>query len=1325
MPIEADPSQPLNLTPVKQALLEIRELRARLAQFQQAGHEPVAIVGVGMRLPGGVSDSSSFWQLLKDGKDAITDVPRDRWLPLNRCAGQPLQTIRGGFLEAVYDFDPEFFHINPREAESLDPQQRLLLEVVWETLENGGIPPDSLAGNQVGVFLGLSNSDYGRKLLADERSIDAHSSINAWSLAAGRIAYFLNTHGPALVIDTACSSSLSALHLACQSLRSRECSVAIVAGANLILSPELNVAFSKTGMLAGDGQCKTFDDSADGYVRSEGCASILLKPLKQALEDRDRVLAVIRGSAINHDGRSAGLTAPNGSAQEAVIREALRAADVAPCSVDYVEAHGTGTALGDPIELEALARAYGGERTDSLQVGAVKTNLGHLEAAAGIAGVLKVVLALNNESLPPSLHFREGNKRLDWRSLPLSVTTGAVPWLRSERPRRAGISSFGFSGTNAHVILEEAPPEEKSPSSRTERPLHLLCLSAASEAALRAVVSACRAAFLKTDADFADICFTANAGRSHHAHRLALLADSRDEAIERLGLWLTSGAAKGVVAGRPSEQKPAVAFIYSTATSYAPEFVHQLQKQFPYFETAFEQCQAVCELAGGRDEFVAARHFSFSVGYALSQLWISLGIKPVVVLGDSFGEYVAAVVAHVISLDDAVQMIGGSASTYQEAQFSRPQVTMVSSVTGRVENERICTLAYWEHRSADDTRFAEALRTISHRRDHFFLQIRPGLQIFETLQSLYCQGIDIDWKGWYRGYSRTKVCLPTYPFQRRTLRVGKTPEAEHAEISDTMWKAAVAAALRQSESGPLGWNVRQYPKKWECLQRLTLAHIEKALFTGGVFRQEGDYETLDSVVAKCGFASSHRRLIDRWLMHLVHARFLRRETDEQYTCVKPFSNLDLAPYWNESEELLSDDPESLAYLRQCAALLVDVLRGRKSPLETLFPGGRFALAEGLYEHSQQARYLNPIVAAAVKQAAQSLPVARDLRAIEIGAGTGGTTAAIVEQLSPNTTEYWFTDLSDLFLARAQVKFNDFSFLRFAKFDLDVAPESQGFPRHSFDLVVAANVIHATRDLRKSLRTVEQLLAPGGLLILCESTTHFAWFDITTGLVEGWQHFDDEIRTGNPLLSAQQWIDLLNESGFLSAQQMPEAGSLAESVGQHVILARTFLTAGGEETEIRPVSMTTVASVENQARDFDVLLTALRQADAVERYELMLDYVRRCLRQVFHLDPGYGLESRDRFSDLGMDSLLALELRTVLERELPIETMPAILAFDTGTPGSLAKALLTFLFPPNPEAKPENGRQAAQPRYATEEIEQLSDADVEELLLQRLQIQGKS
>jgi acyl transferase domain-containing protein len=471
----------------------IATLEAELASYKTAQHEPIAVIGMGCRFPN-AENLSAFWQLLRNGVDAIGEAPAERWDVDAHYHPDPdmpgkMYTRAGGFLQQVDGFDAPFFGVAPREALMLDPQQRLLLEVTWETLEHAVLPPTALP-KRTGVFIGIGTNEYLHHLLqrgADQ--IDAYLDMgNAFSTASGRLSYLLGIHGPCFSLDTACSSSLVAVHLACQSLRRGECDAALSGGVALMLSPAYTINLSKARMLSPEGRCKTFDAAADGYVRGEGCGMVLLKRLSDAEANGDNILAVIRGTAINQDGRTSGLTVPNGPAQQDVIHQALADGGLQPAQIGYIEAHGTGTSLGDPIEMGALGAVFG-TRQDRLYVGSLKTNMGHLEASAGVAGLIKTIMTVQHGEIPPHLHFQHPSPRIDWQQLPITIPTTLTPW-RTET-RIAGVSSFGFSGTNAHVIVSAWQPKQKpqaSDSKLATRPVHLFTLSAKNKTALQALV---------------------------------------------------------------------------------------------------------------------------------------------------------------------------------------------------------------------------------------------------------------------------------------------------------------------------------------------------------------------------------------------------------------------------------------------------------------------------------------------------------------------------------------------------------------------------------------------------------------------------------------------------------------------------------------------------------------------------------------------------------------------------------------------------------------------------------------------------------------------
>ncbi|MEO1374089.1 MAG: type I polyketide synthase [Cyanobacteria bacterium J06635_10] len=907
-------TQNTNYRPLlEKALLELRNMRSVVDNMEQTQREPIAIIGMGCRFPGGADNPEAYWDLLRDGVDAIKEIPSQRWdveefYDANPKVKGKMYAKYGGFLDEVDKFDAQFFGISPREAVNLDPQQRLLLEVSWEALEHSGIAADKLKGSSTGVFVGLSMDDYSQLSFnsGDRTQIDAYNTLSILrSMAAGRLAYTLGLQGATMQLDTACSSSLLAVHLACQSLRTRECNMALAGGVNLILSPEASIGLSKLKALSKDGRCKTFDAGADGYGRGEGCGIIILKRLSEAVADNDNILAVIRGSAANHDGASNGLTAPSGVAQEALLRQALQNARVEPSQVQYVEAHGTGTSLGDPIEVLALGTVLGEGRSkdNPLTIGSVKTQLGHLESAAGVAGLIKVILSLQHNQIPAHLHFNNPNPYIPWDKLPVTVPTQPIKW---DTPQRlAGMSSFGMSGTNVHVILESAPEVEVKEESEFERPLHLLSLSAKSDAALVNLVEDYQR-FLSShqETSLTDICFTANTGRSHFEHRLAFVADSTTNLQEKLSNFLDNPSAE-ITNHSEFQPNQKIAFLFTGQGSQYAGMARELYETQPMFRQIIDYCdevlrpyleQSLLSVIYGSNtsllnDTVYAQPALFAIEYGLAQLWKSWGIEPDAVLGHSLGEYVAACVAGVFSLEDGLKLIAKRASLMQamprngamvsvfatearvsaaiepfsdkvsiaaingpesvvisgedravdvvvaqlkagginsiklnvshafhsalmepmladfekvlsEVSFAAPTIDLVSNVTGELVSDELQNPEYWLQHLRGTVKFAPAMKTLAQEGYRTFVEIGPkstliGMgrkcvdtnvgvwlpslrekadwqQILDSLSQLYISGKTINWFDFDRDYSRQRLVLPTYPFQRQRYWVDTT-----------------------------------------------------------------------------------------------------------------------------------------------------------------------------------------------------------------------------------------------------------------------------------------------------------------------------------------------------------------------------------------------------------------------------------------------------------------------------------------------------------------------------------------------------------------------
>jgi iturin family lipopeptide synthetase A len=833
--VKQEGSNAIELTALQKAFLTIRKLREQLDAARATRAEPIAVVGLGCRLPG-ADGPEAFWRLLSEGRDAITEVPRERWnvdALYDPRPGTPGKVYSrcGGFLDNVELFDAAFFGISAREAATVDPQQRLLLEVAWEALEHAGIAPSSLKATPTGVFVGVTASDYAylqleQNKLPDDPYFNTGAALNA---CAGRISYVLGLQGPSVAIDTACSSSLTAVHLACSSLRNRECETALAGGVNLILATWPNVTLAAAQMVAPDGRCKTFDASADGYVRGEGCGMVVLRRLSDALKAGDHILALIRGTAINQDGASSGFSVPNGIAQQALIRRTLEAAGVEPAEIDYVESHGTGTALGDPIEAGALGAVLGRDaaREQPLWVGSVKSNIGHLESAAGVTGLIKLVLAMCHGRIPPTLHINQPNPKIDWDGMNLRPARESVDWPRGTRRRLAALSSFGVSGSNAHLILEEAPPVSVARPER-DRQAHVLTLSAKTRTAL-AELAATYDEFLagRPDDAVADICYTANCGRSHFKHRAAIRASHIEDL--RVGL---AGIRDGrqtpglFLAGETPSGLGSPVFVFSDAEVMNPGTGRELYETGAAFRAAVDACDAArhpdldatisAVLFAEADERLRQPIYQFSaqfaLQYALAALWQSFGIRPLAVSGRGLGELCAACVAGVFDLEDGLRLACERArlssrddiATYARGlRFRAPQIATWPD--GRpIAEGTVFDAAYWRRQfqaAVPDPR--ETIDALTENRDGPFIEIGTGQELSKlagqikphspwlpsmsgggdewrslltSLAEAYINGIDVNWAKLDESTPRRRLHLPTYRFQRKRYWIEERDE---------------------------------------------------------------------------------------------------------------------------------------------------------------------------------------------------------------------------------------------------------------------------------------------------------------------------------------------------------------------------------------------------------------------------------------------------------------------------------------------------------------------------------------------------------------------
>jgi acyl transferase domain-containing protein len=812
---------------LKHTQSQLKEAQEALASLQHRKAEPIAIIGMACRFPGGANSPAEYWHLMHQELSGISKVPAERW-NVNAYAGEAAKNrdfYTGGFLHTAIDqFDAHFFGIAPAEANWMDPQHRLMLELAWEAIESAAIDPDAIIGSLMGIYIGICHSDYS-DLVSQYKMLGPSLGTGiSTSALAGRLSNFLGAQGPSISIDTACSSSLVAVHSACLSLQSHECNMALAGGIHLMLTPEVMGSYYRdANLLAKDGRCKTFDAKADGFVRGEGAGLVLLKRLSEALKDNDNILAVIRATGVNQNGAKSALTVPNGEAQKALIRQVLTRAQLSPHQINYVEAHAAGTSFGDAIEANAIGEALGEcrQQDNSLFIGSVKTNIGYLEAAAGIAGLIKLVLALKNEEIPAHKNFESLNPLISFDAVPVKIPTHSVAWHRASNTRRlAGINAFGVCGTNAHAIVEEAPFVEIQPN-KAERPLHIVTFSAHTSEALDEKI-ATHIQFLEEHqkVPLADIAYTANVGRRHFEVRAAYVAETTADLLCKM-------KAQELQRGNVDPSSlPKVTFSFADQGVEYGKMGCDLYETQPVFKAAFKECSEILKatLEQSLESYVfdseqldphIATPALFAFEYALAKLWMSFGIIPNRMVGKGVGEYVSAAIAGVMSLTEALKLAAArealqrqlSAGSDREkailefqaivknVSYSPPKIEMFSNENGQNIDREVTSAEFWLrqsmqfvsndakcHLSAGDgsltleispSPILSKVEKIGSQmqRELYLPSICPEKGNWETLLSglaqLYVKGVHINWKGFDSPYLRRKVILPTYSFQRQ------------------------------------------------------------------------------------------------------------------------------------------------------------------------------------------------------------------------------------------------------------------------------------------------------------------------------------------------------------------------------------------------------------------------------------------------------------------------------------------------------------------------------------------------------------------------------
>ncbi|MDZ7949839.1 polyketide synthase [Nostoc sp. DedQUE09] len=1298
--------------------------------------QAIAIIGISGRFPG-ANDIKAFWENLSSGVESISTFTDVELIDAGidpELLHNPSYVKSLAILKNIDLFDASFFGFNPREAEITDPQHRLFLECAWEALENAGYDSQRCE-SRVGVYAGASANNYlSLDLKSDAcgrlRQRNGLASIfqrgigNDKDFLATRVSYKLNLTGPSLTIQTACSTSLVATSLACQSLLNYQCDMALAGGVSINILQKTGYLYEEGGVLSPDGHCRAFDAKAKGTIIGNGVGIVVLKRLSEAIADGDHIYAVIKGSAINNDGSGKiGYTAPSVNGQADVVAEALALAGVEPETISYIEAHGSGTVLGDPIEISALTNVFR-ESTDKkgfCAIGSVKTNIGHLDAAAGVTSLIKATLALKHQQIPPSLNFEEPNPEIDFANSPFYVNTKLREWKTTHTPRRAGVSSLGIGGTNAHVILEEAPTlAESGPS----RPWQLLVLSAKTDTALKsATVNLIDYLKQHPDLKLADVAYTLQCGRQAFEHRQTVVCQDIADAIAAL-----EDPKRLLTSVQETEERP-LAFMFPGLGTQYVNMAGELYHVEPTFRQQIDYCceflkpllgqdlrdviyptrnsendtqQKQNTVAAGLDlrkmlgrgaeqADVATEKLNqtyltqpaiFVIEYALAQLWMSWGIRPAAMIGYSIGEYVAATLAGVLSIEDALTLVAKRAQMIQElpigamlavplseeevrpllnenlslsaingsqqcviagvidavdeleskltqrglacrrlqtshafhskmmdaiaqpftdlvktVSLQPPKIPYLSNVTGTwITAAEATNPTYWTRHLCETVRFADGVQQLWKKQNPILLEVGSGqtlsslaLQcldngsstdrvvlpslrhsyerqsdlafLLKTLGQLWLSGVQIDWSGFYAAERRHRLPLPTYPFERQRYWIepqkpSPSPRQFHPKpTASELWKSLVDAAQMQAIQGSLEFDDQAYRANEQWLDRLCTAYMSLALKHLGAFSDLAKKYSIEELFEQCSIIPKYRELLCRWLEVLVEEGQLQQE-EGLFTNFLPSSTDEIDTLLEEVRVRWADTPQNINLIQLFGENLVAVLTGQKEPLElsvaTLVQQGEISR-----QYLPSEVYFRGIMRAMVEKLAMTLPPDVNLRILEIGGGTGIATAELLPVFSSQPTNYTFTDVGGFFVKEAKNKFSAYPFVQYRLLDIERSPQKQGYNSHSFDVVVAVNVLHTIRNIKETLQYVHSLLAPGGFLLLWEITQPKREFDMIDGLLMN--PIEDEKGSrnmGNPFLSKQQWQEALNSCGFVEVAALSEF----EAFGEHVFIAQASWSA---------------------------------------------------------------------------------------------------------------------------------------------------------------------